>query len=66
MHAECLEYLKNHLKPGAVVLDVVTSIISMTSKGCGSGYMSSCMSRMMDGKGKVIGIDYIGSSIYKQ
>jgi len=49
MHAECLERVKDFLKPDAKVLDV----------GCGSGYLSACFARMLGSKGKVIGIDII-------
>jgi len=49
MHAHCLELLKDHLKPGAKVLDV----------GSGSGYLSACMARMVGKEGKVVGIDVI-------
>jgi len=49
MHAQCLETLKDFLKPGARVLDV----------GCGSGYLTACFARMVGKEGKVIGIDYI-------
>jgi len=51
MHAQCLELLKNHLKPGMKALDV----------GSGSGYLSACMARMIgsDGNGTVTGIDII-------
>jgi len=49
MHAQCLELLKNHLKPGMKALDV----------GSGSGYLSACMARMIGIDGKVIGIDVI-------
>jgi len=49
MHAESLELLKDHLKPGAKVLDV----------GSGSGYLTACLARMVGKEGKVIGIDVI-------
>ncbi|PRP74873.1 protein-L-isoaspartate methyltransferase 2 [Planoprotostelium fungivorum] len=49
MHAYCLDLLESRLTPGSTALDV----------GCGSGYLSACMSRMMGSEGKVIGIDYI-------
>jgi len=49
MHAHCLELLKDHLKPGAKVLDV----------GSGSGYLSACMARMVGTEGKIVGIDVI-------
>jgi len=49
MHAYCLELMKDHLKPGAKVLDV----------GSGSGYLSACLARMVGPKGKVVGIDVI-------
>jgi len=47
MHAMCLEALQNHVVPGAKVLDV----------GSGSGYLCACFAHMMEGRGKVIGID---------
>jgi len=49
MHAKALELMEDHLKPGAKVLDV----------GSGSGYLCSCLSRMIGNTGKVIGIDVI-------
>eukprot|EP01119_Soliformovum_irregulare_P010918 TRINITY_DN2690_c0_g1_i2.p1 TRINITY_DN2690_c0_g1~~TRINITY_DN2690_c0_g1_i2.p1 ORF type:complete len:220 (-),score=45.00 TRINITY_DN2690_c0_g1_i2:126-785(-) len=49
MHAQCLEWLEDHLQPGMKVLDV----------GCGSGYLSAAFSRMVGPEGKVIGIDYL-------
>lgn len=47
MHATCLELLRNHLKPGAHVLDV----------GSGSGYLTAAMALMVRPGGKVIGIE---------
>ncbi|CAJ0940011.1 unnamed protein product, partial [Mesorhabditis belari] len=49
MHAAALEGLKDHLKPGARVLDV----------GSGSGYLTACFARMVAPNGKVIGIEHI-------
>jgi protein-L-isoaspartate(D-aspartate) O-methyltransferase len=49
MHIVAMQQLEHLLKPGARVLDV----------GSGSGYLVACFSKMMDDKGKVIGIDYI-------
>uniref|UniRef100_A0A7S2XGB9 protein-L-isoaspartate(D-aspartate) O-methyltransferase n=1 Tax=Lotharella oceanica TaxID=641309 RepID=A0A7S2XGB9_9EUKA len=49
MHAEALELLQGHLKPGARVLDV----------GSGSGYLSVCFAKMVGKTGKVVGIDVI-------
>ena len=49
LHAYCLEYLKDFLKEGNTVLDV----------GFGSGYLTVAMSKMMDDKGCVIGIEHI-------
>jgi len=49
MHAMCLEVLKDHVVPGAKVLDV----------GSGSGYLSACFAAMVGEKGKVIGIDRV-------
>jgi len=58
MHAEALELLHDHLKPGARVLDV----------GSGSGYLSACMAIMVADdedddnstkNGKVVGIDVV-------
>uniref|UniRef100_A0A1I7XHV0 protein-L-isoaspartate(D-aspartate) O-methyltransferase n=1 Tax=Heterorhabditis bacteriophora TaxID=37862 RepID=A0A1I7XHV0_HETBA len=40
MHASALEYLKDHLVEGACALDV----------GSGSGYLTTCMARMGDGR----------------
>ncbi|KAL4421899.1 hypothetical protein ABPG77_005183 [Micractinium sp. CCAP 211/92] len=47
MHATCLELLREHLRPGARVLDV----------GSGSGYLSAAMGIMVAPTGKVIGIE---------
>ena len=49
MHAYCLELLKDHLKIGGKALDV----------GFGSGYLTVAMSKMMDDKGCVVGIEHI-------
>jgi len=49
LHAYCLEELKDHLKPGCKALDV----------GFGSGYLTVAMSKMMDDKGYVLGIEHI-------
>ena len=49
LHAYCLEYLKDFLKEGNTVLDV----------GFGSGYLTVAMSKMMDDKGCVVGIEHI-------
>ncbi|PSC67192.1 L-isoaspartate(D-aspartate) O-methyltransferase [Micractinium conductrix] len=47
MHATCLELLRDHLKPGARVLDV----------GSGSGYLSAALGLMVGETGKVVGIE---------
>ena len=49
LHGYCLEALQNHLKEGNTVLDV----------GFGSGYLTVAMCKMMNDKGKVIGIEHI-------
>ena len=49
MHAQCLEILKNHLRPSMRALDV----------GSGSGYLSACMALMVGDEGKVVGIDHV-------
>jgi len=49
MHAIALQLLEDHLKPGAKVLDV----------GSGSGYLVACFSKMMNDKGKVMGIEVV-------
>ena len=49
LHAYCLEALKNHLTEGSTVLDV----------GFGSGYLTVAMSKMMNDKGCVVGIEHI-------
>ena len=49
LHAYCLEYLKDFLKEGNTVLDV----------GFGSGYLTVAMSKMMNDKGCVVGIEHM-------
>lgn len=49
MHAHALELLASCLLPGARVLDI----------GCGSGYLSACMARMVGPRGIVIGVDHL-------
>ena len=49
LHSYCLEALKDHLTEGSNVLDV----------GFGSGYLTAAMSKMMNDKGTVIGIEHI-------
>ena len=49
LHAYCLEALKDYLTEGSTVLDI----------GFGSGYLTVAMSKMMNDKGKVIGIEHI-------
>ncbi|GAB5036588.1 protein-l-isoaspartate(d-aspartate) o-methyltransferase-like [Nannochloropsis oceanica] len=49
MHAHALELLKDKLVPGATAMDV----------GCGSGYLTVAMGRMVEPKGRVVGIDIV-------
>ena len=49
LHAYCLEALENYLIEGSTVLDI----------GFGSGYLTVAMSKMMNNKGTVIGIEHI-------
>ena len=49
MHAYCLELLKDYLKPDGKALDV----------GFGSGYLTVAMSKMMNDRGTVVGIEHI-------
>ena len=49
LHAYCLEVLQNFLTEGSTVLDI----------GFGSGYLTVAMSKMMNDKGHVIGIEHI-------
>ena len=49
VHAYCLEALKNHLVEGSNALDI----------GFGSGYLTVAMSKMMNDKGCVVGIEHI-------
>jgi len=55
MHAMALEYLKDHLLPGAHALDV----------GSGTGFLCSCMARMVGLEGRVVGIDHIPDLVSK-
>ena len=49
LHAYCLELLKGYLTEGSTVLDI----------GFGSGYLTVAMSKMMNDKGCVVGIEHI-------
>ena len=49
LHSYCLEALRDFLKEGNTVLDV----------GFGSGYLTVAMSKMMNDKGTVVGIEHI-------
>ena len=49
LHAYCLEALKDYLVEGSNALDI----------GFGSGYLTVAMSKMMNDKGCVIGIEHI-------
>lgn len=49
MHAHCLELVHHKLAPGAHVLDV----------GCGSGYLTACLARLVGPTGRVVGIEHI-------
>ena len=49
LHAYCLEALKDFLTEGSTVLDI----------GFGSGYLTVAMSKMMNDKGCVVGIEHI-------
>jgi len=49
MHIVAMQQLEHLLVPNAKVLDV----------GSGSGYLVACFSKMMEDKGKVIGIDVV-------
>ncbi|GLJ30313.1 hypothetical protein SUGI_0599700 [Cryptomeria japonica] len=49
MHAYCLDYLLDHLKPGMSVLDV----------GSGSGYLSAVFALMVGENGRTVGVEHI-------
>ena len=52
MHAYCMEWLENKLKPGARVLDI----------GCGSGYLLATfyeLTKKVDGSAAVYGIEHV-------
>ncbi len=49
LHAYCLEVLRDFLIEGSTVLDI----------GFGSGYLTVAMSKMMNDKGCVVGIEHI-------
>lgn len=48
IHAYALRALQDHLQPGATALDV----------GCGSGYLTACMAKMVGPTGTVVGIEH--------
>ncbi|KAI5710293.1 protein-L-isoaspartate O-methyltransferase-like [Diaphorina citri] len=48
-HAEALHLLRNHLKPGANVLEL----------GSGTGYLATCMGELVQSNGSVIGLELI-------
>ena len=54
LHAYCLQKLENHLLEGKKVLDI----------GFGSGYLTVAMSKMMNDKGLVLGIEHIKDLYY--
>jgi len=54
MHAHALETLSKNIGPGSTVLDV----------GCGSGYLSAALARMVKPGGKVYGIDIVPGLVY--
>lgn len=47
MHCAALEILEPKLQPGAAVLDV----------GSGSNYLVACFAQMIEGKGKIVGVE---------
>ena len=47
MHVQALELLEGFLRQGGMALDV----------GCGSGFLTACMGRLVSPNGKVIGIE---------
>ncbi len=47
MHGQALELLQPFLVPGSKALDI----------GCGSGYLSACMGRLVYPGGKVVGVE---------
>ncbi|KAF1602266.1 UNVERIFIED_CONTAM: Protein-L-isoaspartate(D-aspartate) O-methyltransferase, partial [Eudyptes robustus] len=49
MHAQSLERLAPVIKEGSRILDI----------GCGSGYLTACLAKMVGPNGKVVGIDHI-------
>ncbi|CAF1263716.1 unnamed protein product [Rotaria sordida] len=55
MHGFALQTLKDHLQPGAKVLDI----------GSGSGYLTACMAYLVRPNGKAIGIEHIQELVNK-
>ena len=49
LHGYCLQFLENYLTEGSNVLDI----------GFGSGYLTVAMSKMMNDKGCVVGIEHL-------
>ena len=62
LHAYCLEVLRGYLVEGSTALDI----------GFGSGYLTVAMSKMMNDKGCVVGIEHLkdlydlGKKIYQK
>ncbi|KAL7098358.1 hypothetical protein ACP275_09G012100 [Erythranthe tilingii] len=48
-HAQCLELLQNHLKPGMHALDI----------GSGTGYLTACFAVMVGCRGRAVGVDLV-------
>eukprot|EP00252_Welwitschia_mirabilis_P024057 TRINITY_DN6999_c0_g1_i1.p1 TRINITY_DN6999_c0_g1~~TRINITY_DN6999_c0_g1_i1.p1 ORF type:complete len:216 (+),score=53.46 TRINITY_DN6999_c0_g1_i1:188-835(+) len=53
MHAYCLDYLSEHLKPGMSALDI----------GSGSGYLTAIFALMVGESGRAVGVEHVAALV---